>query len=430
MGFLFQVEGIVEERFEMVASLRAELLDYKQRLEHVRLGDEIRSELRPSPDQTRKPRQSLFRKIGAFFFALSRLPQSRRRISALEDDFVSLRNAIINVVEPEFVELSRGMRNLIEITNQLSVDVSQGLAEAKAQSAADAAREAHIIKAIEEQIATLRRQLTETQHILQMERLTRQKAFTNFDRRLMLKGVPNALTAPVPVAAEPSTSVQSLLESFYFLLEERYRGTREEIKQRLLIYRNDLRAARDRVGFEAPVVDIGCGRGELLELLVEDGFKAIGVDVNDMQLDIARRHGGAVIHDDAFAYLGSLEANSVLAVTGIHIVEHIPFQDLVRLMQEVIRVLKKGGVAIFETPNPRNIIVGATNFWFDPTHIRPLPSEVLQLLLETVGFPHVEARPLHPFDTLEYMVKEHNIDRNVASLLYGPQDYAIIGVME
>ena len=412
------------ERFELIEDLRAELLDYKQRLEQVRLGDKIRSEQRPSAHRERRPRQNLLKKIGSFFFALSRLPQTRRRVLALEDDVVHLRDAVITVVEAEFASLSRGTRDLIVLMEKLSAAIAtkQDLEQAQIDIARD----------MSQQLQKVGGQIDNAKHLLQMERLTRQKAFTDFDRRLTLKGA-QASDAPAQALktdAEPSTSVQSLLESFYFLLEDRYRGTREEIKQRLFIYRNDIRAARDRVGVDAPIVDIGCGRGELLELLAEDGFKAIGVDTNDTQLDAARRHGGAVVHGDAFEYLRSLEANSVLAVTGVHIVEHIPFPDLVRLMQEIVRVLKKGGVAIFETPNPRNLIVGATNFHFDPTHIRPLPPEVLQVLLETVGFPHVEIRPLHPSGTLEYMVREHNLDRHIATLLFGPQDYAAIGVME
>jgi hypothetical protein len=132
---------------------------------------------------------------------------------------------------------------------------------------------------------------------------------------------------------------------------------------------------------------------------------------------------------NALDHLRTLGNDSVLAVTGIHIVEHIPFPDLIQLMLEVARVIMKGGVAIFETPNPRNIIVGATTFHLDPTHVRPLPPEVLQVLLETVGFSEVEQRPLHPSDTLDYMVKHHGLDRHVATLLFGPQDYAALGVM-
>ena len=110
---------------------------------------------------------------------------------------------------------------------------------------------------------------------------------------------------------------------------------------------------------------------ELVELAAEDGFRIVGVDTNDLQLEEARRHGCAVIHGEALGHLRSLETQSVLAVTGIHIVEHIPFPDLAVLTREVARVVMKGGVVIFETPNPRNLIVGATTFHFDPTHIRP-----------------------------------------------------------
>jgi O-antigen chain-terminating methyltransferase len=263
------------------------------------------------------------------------------------------------------------------------------------------------------------------------ERLTRQKAIASLEYRWALAtiGKTSELPAPAAIAAAPSsTSVQALLERFYFTLQERYRGTREDIKQRLLVYRNDIRSASARAGILGPIIDIGCGRGELLEILQEDGFEAIGVDSNDTQLEVARLHGLAVIQAEAVVYIRALKDQSVLAIAGIHIVEHIPFVELMALMREVARVLKKGGVAIFETPNPRNLIVGATTFHFDPTHIRPLPAEVLELVLETVGFNEIERRVLHPSETLEYMVANHGLDRHVATLLFGPQDYAVIGV--
>jgi len=411
----------VEERFEFPEDVRADLLAFKQRLEQLDLGERIRQEEDSAP-RRRHARRSLWRKITFFLKSLSNLSRSRRRLDALEDEVRNLRKAIVSVVESEFRALSHAANSLSLTMERLSAEGAQNIERLSIDSA----------RRIERERDALHNQIEEVGDLIRFERLTRQKAFTDFDRRLTLaatKKTSEATALPPESNEQLPTSVRSLLESFYFLLEERYRGTREEIKQRLFVYRNDFLAARERTGVAGPIIDVGCGRGELLEMLREDGFQAIGVDSNDTQLEAARRHGVAVIHADAIEHLRALEDNSVLAVTGIHIVEHIPFTDLIRLMQEVARILKKGGVAIFETPNPRNLIVGATTFHFDPTHIRPLPPEVLQILLETVGFGEVEQRPLHPSETLEYMVKHHNLDRHVATLLFGPQDYAAIGVM-
>jgi O-antigen chain-terminating methyltransferase len=404
----------VEERFEFPEDVRADLLAFKQRLEQLDLGASIRREEESTP-RRRHGRRSLWGKISLFLKSLAHLSRSSRRLDALEDEVTNLRKAVVTVVESEFVALTHAVKSLL-------VTTTEGLERLSVDSA----------RLLERERDALHSQIEDVGDLIRFERLTRQKAFTDFDRRLTLAAAKKTPEAPAlsPESNEQlPTSVRSLLESFYFLLEERYRGTREEIKQRLFVYRNDFLAARERTGVAGPIIDLGCGRGELLEMLREEGFQAIGVDSNDTQLEAARRHGVAVVHADAIEHLRALEDNSVLAVTGIHIVEHIPFTDLIRLMQEVARVLKKGGVAIFETPNPRNLIVGATTFHFDPTHIRPLPPEVLQILLETVGFAEVEQRPLHPSETLDYMVKHHNLDRHVATLLFGPQDYAAIGVM-
>ncbi len=396
------------------------------------------------------------------------MPQTRRRVLALEDEVENTKGqlsrarrelshtkgelfAIAQVVRA-FLEdraLKAVLKSEVDAALEIQMDevvqlVSEGDRALESQVDQVARRVDEVPRSVDEVVAgrvdevarrldEVARGVDEVKRVLQAERASRQRAFTDFERRLAIRGLRPA-SEPQPdkesAGAPSATSVQSALESFYFLLEDRYRGSREEIKQGLLVYRNDLRSARDRTGFAGPVIDIGCGRGELLEMLREDGFQGIGVDANDTQLETARNHGGAVVHGDAFEYLRSLDAGSVLAVTGIHIVEHIPFRDLVRLMQEVVRVLQHGGVAIFETPNPRNLIVGATTFNLDPTHIKPLPMEVLQVLLETVGFEQIEIRPLHPSDTLESMVKYNNMDRHLATLLFGPQDYAIVGVID
>jgi O-antigen chain-terminating methyltransferase len=404
----------LDNRFNLPEDARADLVAFKQRIEKLDFEhSSIREAL--APPRPRYVQQSLWGKFNSLLVSLARLTDTRRRVEAMEDEAANFRQAVMTVVGDEFTKA------VVQLVEQRAIAGADALSRESSQ----------LRDTLREEYKQLKERADGLEQALNFERLTRQKAFTDFDRRLTLKRE----AAPVNAASDETTAparpvgVESLLETFYYRLEERYRGSRDEIKQRLLIYRNDLRAARERTGASGLVVDIGCGRGELLEVLAEDKFQAIGVDFNPIQLDAARRQGVTVVEADALDYLRGLADQSVLAVTGIHIIEHIPFPQLVNVMQEVVRVLKKGGIAIFETPNPHNLIVGATTFYFDPTHIRQLPPEVMQILFEATGFSQVETRPLHPYENFDYIVKHHNINPDVAMLLFGPQDYAVIGVM-
>ena len=404
----------MDNRFNLPEDARADLVAFKQRIEQLDFEHpSIREAL--TPPRPRYVQQSLWGKFNSLLVSLARLTDTRRRVEAMEDEAANFRQAVMTVVGDEFTKA------VVQLVEQRAIAGASALSRESSQ----------LRDTLREEYKRLKERADGLEQALNFERLTRQKAFTDFDRRLTLKRE----AAPVNAASDETTAparpvgVESLLETFYYRLEERYRGSRDEIKQRLLIYRNDLRAARERTGASGLVVDIGCGRGELLEVLAEDKFQAIGVDFNPIQLDAARRQGVTVVEADALDYLRGLADQSVLAVTGIHIIEHIPFPQLVSVMQEVVRVLKKGGIAIFETPNPHNLIVGATTFYFDPTHIRQLPPEVMQILFEATGFSQVETRPLHPYENFDYIVKHHNINPDVAMLLFGPQDYAVIGVM-
>lgn len=186
--------------------------------------------------------------------------------------------------------------------------------------------------------------------------------------------------APVPAA-----EVDWLLEAFYVSFEDHFRGTREEIKQRVAYYLPIVKAVQ--AGSSAtPILDIGCGRGEWLELLAEQDLKARGVDLNRIMASECRELGLDVTDADAIDYLRGLKPGSLGAVTGMHIVEHLPFNILVDLFDETLRVLRPGGVAIFETPNPENVKVGSCYFYLDPTHRNPLPPPVLQYMAEARGF--------------------------------------------
>ena len=470
----------MDNRFNLPEDARADLVAFKQRIEQLDFEHpSLREAL--TPPRPRVVKQSLWGKFNSLLISLARLTDTRRRVDAFEDEAANFRHAVMTVVGGEFTKavahvVEQEIAKLYRVVDQRAGENAGALQRESARLADMIAQSREMIQRESDQLknviqresaqlkdmtqqqadqlrgklraardklgaehALLERRATELEQAMRMERLTRQRAFSDFDRQLTLKGVAAPVDASCGEAQTPAEAekipaarligVQSLLETFYYRLEERYRGARDEIKRSLLIYQDDLRAARDRVGVLGPVVDIGCGRGEFLEVMRDDGLQAVGVDSNAIQLDAARSHGAAVVHADALDYLRGLDDASVLAVTGIHIVEHIPFPELVRLMQQVVRVLKKGGIALFETPNPRNLIVGATTFHLDPTHIRQLPPEVMKVLLETVGFEQIEIRPLHPSDTLDYMIKTHGLDPHVGALLYGPQDYAVIGVV-
>ncbi|CDZ76245.1 bifunctional 3-demethylubiquinone-9 3-methyltransferase/ 2-octaprenyl-6-hydroxy phenol methylase [Legionella massiliensis] len=173
--------------------------------------------------------------------------------------------------------------------------------------------------------------------------------------------------------------------NFYRAFEEKFRGPRQIIKSRLEVY---LPFIKPLLAFypEANVVDLGCGRGEWLELLNENGFSASGVDSNEDMLEPARQAGLNVHLGEAITFLKGLADESQVIISAFHIIEHIPFADVEILVKEALRVLRPGGILIIETPNPENVVVGTANFYLDPTHRHPIPPQLLGFLPEYYGF--------------------------------------------
>ncbi len=219
-----------------------------------------------------------------------------------------------------------------------------------------------------------------------------------------------------------------LLDSLYVTFEDKFRGTRGEIRERLRVYLDILRAA-GAGSEEQPVLDIGCGRGEWLELLRDEGLVGRGVDLNDTLAHQCRERGLAVETGDAIAHLRSLPEASLGAVTGFHIIEHLPMETQLELYGEAVRVLRPGGVAIFETPNPQNLLVGACNFYADPTHKRPLYPETQKFFLEYRGFSRVELKFLHPHEPGARLPEDEapELAARLNDLLACARDYAVIG---
>ena len=250
-------------------------------------------------------------------------------------------------------------------------------------------------------------------------------------RQLMARLLGKFNTYQEPSTNQPMAEISMIrqhgLDAFYFAFENHFRGTRTEIKERARVYLPCLSEAG--VGMtEKPVLDVGCGRGEWLELLKENNCSARGADANTTMVALCRELGLDVTLADAVTHLRSLPARSQGAVTGFHIIEHLPFPVLLELMAESWRVLQPSGVAIFETPNPGNVQVGTNNFYIDPSHLHPLPALLSQFLLETVGFTNVRILYLQPCDISSH---EEGADSFMAQrfneFFYGAQDYAVIG---
>jgi len=224
------------------------------------------------------------------------------------------------------------------------------------------------------------------------------------------------------------------------LLLEAFRGSEEEIHHRLDIYLPDLRQS-------APVLDLGCGRGELLLMLRDAGVEATGVDGDSALAGSARRRGLEVLEGDVLEVLRTLGDDSQGAVTALHLFEHLPPEALAAVLAEARRVLRPGGMLIAECPNPHSLRVGGALFWRDPTHQRPLLPETLELFLRAAGFAVDRTETLHPFPADQLLMDDEGgtaavtdadmttlaervdrLRRRLDELLNGPRDFAVWAV--
>ncbi len=211
---------------------------------------------------------------------------------------------------------------------------------------------------------------------------------------------------------------------FYYRFEQHFRGSREEIKRRQSVYLPILEPLKT-IHSPSLALDLGCGRGEWLELMTENGFSAQGIDLDDAMLQFCAEQGFAVRKSDALDYLRSVPDATLSVVTGFHIAEHLPFETLQSLIVEALRALVPAGILILETPNPENLMVGACNFYIDPTHRAPLPTHLLAYLGEDAGFKRIKILRLNqpPQEWYSTAAEFPSLSRVIFGV--GP-DYAIV----
>lgn len=210
-------------------------------------------------------------------------------------------------------------------------------------------------------------------------------------------------------------------DDFYVAFEEKFRGSEELIKERqkkYLKFINPLKILKD----EVKALDIGCGRGEWISLLNENGFNARGIDVNESMVKVASQKGLNAAVNDALGELKSLDENSLDIITAFQVVEHIKFDDVLELIKEAKRVLAPCGILILETPNPENIMVGTQWFYLDATHKNPIPCELLSFATHYYG---LERNFI--FKTNEKSPSEYERDMGLFDVFEGVSpDYSVI----
>ncbi|AAM04599.1 conserved hypothetical protein [Methanosarcina acetivorans C2A] len=226
------------------------------------------------------------------------------------------------------------------------------------------------------------------------------------------------------------------LDINYFRFEEQFRGSREDIKQRQSCFMNYFLGCSN-------VLDIGCGRGEFLELASEHGIGAKGVDIDDTMVDFCLSKGLNVVKQEAISYLESVDDKSLDGIFIDQVVEHLEPDYLIKLLKLCFQKLKYGYYIFAETVNPLSFVSFA-NFYIDMTHKKPIHPETLKFLLTSAGFRDVDTMFFSPVsekarlqkvpinNDMEEWVKNyldiynHNLEK-LNGILYGAQDYAVIG---
>jgi SAM-dependent methyltransferase len=282
----------------------------------------------------------------------------------------------------------------------------------------DAARDVSLPPARE---ADLERQVTSLSHAVdELGRLAR-------DTRDRLRSVEAELRTLQASGGGSHDGWGPRFAAIYDDFTDHFRGSTAEVSAKLEGYLPDVQ----RLAGHGGVVDLGCGRGEWLELLRAAGVTARGVDANPAFVAAGRTRGLDMELGDALGYLRALPPDSIDMVTAFHVIEHLNTEDLLALLQAAREVLRPGGCLLLETPNPTNLVMAACDFYNDPTHRSPLPPALTEYLVSTQGFRDVQVRPLHPkasplVPTGDGGARDQ-VQELVAQALFGPQDYAVLG---
>lgn len=218
----------------------------------------------------------------------------------------------------------------------------------------------------------------------------------------------------------------------YSDFEQRFRGDEQKVKEKLESYLPIF----DGVASEDPVLDIGCGRGEFMKLLIDRGKQAHGIDLSQSMLRVASENGLRCEHTDALTYLQKLPDDSLGGIFSAQVIEHLEPEYLRQVVMQCVRVLKSGGPLLLETVNPLSLFALSNIYFLDVTHVKPLHPEFMRYLVESSGFENV--RVIYGEELTDERLKEVSPEHQLAlefntnvdklnKILYASPVYAVTG---
>ncbi len=338
---------------------------------------------------------------------------------------------------------ARDASNFWELIRKIDVDITRALERIERigdeQSATSLSAEARVYKALNDPRQGLQ---------IMREQLEQNSA--------SLKSLENLVSGLESIIAKVSTRTQltqgvnsdvgqksngansdAVIDYGYLLFENRFRGSQEEIFERLEIYPAIFKSAKE------PVLEIGAGRGELQELFKRENIPSLGIDLDSGMVQVCREKNLDVTKADALTYLKAQKAASLGGVIAIQVVEHLTPAELSELISLCAEKVAKGGRIVFETINPASLYALSSAYFRDPTHKAPLHPDTLAFMLKAQGLRVLELRALSeipleaklkPIEAQEYMTPRwayamqtlnHNIEK-LNNLIYANQDYCVI----
>jgi 2-polyprenyl-3-methyl-5-hydroxy-6-metoxy-1,4-benzoquinol methylase len=221
---------------------------------------------------------------------------------------------------------------------------------------------------------------------------------------------------------------QHKLDAFYLAFEDACRGTDEETSAKLQSYMPYVQKVVDEFGSKASAVDLGCGRGEWLQVLHQFSMAAQGIDLNQVMVDHCLANDHQVEQGDALTWMQRQTSQSQHLVSSFHVLEHIPFKEYYLWFEQFSRILAPGGILILETPNPENLLVASHTFYHDPTHLNPITPDLLEFTSKFFGLQVLAIERLNPYPESAKVKGHDELTERVNGHLCGPQDFALIAI--